>query len=328
MPRLHVTNGDLAAERIAALVPPEPVLPWRDMLHDGPVPDGFGLEELSEARARYLAERYRLDPERTRGDFQSRDRRLREALAQGAELVLWFEHDLYDQLQLVQLLELVGREALPAGRMRLAQADAFLTELEPAALEELGTASAPVRQEQIELAAAAWAAFRAPTPEGLVRFRETTDTAALPWLAPAVARLLEELPTDYPGLSATERYILEELGPGPLPAGELYARCRARERIPFLGDWPFFAVLDELAAEPLPLVAGPPLGGFPFEGGEASRGAYLATEARITHDGELVREGRLDRAAAKPLDRWLGGTHLTNDDLWRWEPATATLQRG
>jgi hypothetical protein len=39
-----------------------------------------------------------------------------------------------------------------------------------------------------------------------------------------------------------------------------------------------------------------------------------------------VREGRLDRATAKPLDRWLGGTHLTNDNVWRWEPATATLQ--
>jgi hypothetical protein len=327
MPRLHVTNGDAAAERIAALVTPEPVLPWRDMLHDGPVPDGFELEELSAARARYLAERYRLDPERTQREFQNRDRQLREALAQGAELVLWFEHDLYDQLQLVQLLDLIGQEAVPAGRVRLAQADAFLKDLKPAALKELGTLAAPVRQDQIELATATWSAFRAPTPEGLARLGET-DTAALPWLAPALGRLLEELPTDYPGLSATERYILEELGPGPLPADELHARCRGRERIPFLGDWPFFAVLDELAAEPLPLVAGPPLGGFPFEGGEASRSAYLATEVRITHNGELVREGRLDRTAAKPLDRWLGGTHLTNDDFWRWEPATATLRRG
>jgi len=328
MPRLHVTNGDAAAARITALVAPEPVLPWRDTLHDGPVPDGLGLEELSAARARYLAERYRLDPERTQGEFRSRDRRLRDALGQGVELVLWFEHDLHDQLQLIQLLDLLGREAsLPDERVRLAQADTFLTELEPVALGELGSRAAPVRPDQLELAAAAWAAFRAPTPEGLARLSEA-DTAALPWLAPAIARLLEELPTDYPGLSATERYILEELGPGPLPAGELHARYRARERIPFLGDWPFFAALDELAAEPLPLVAGPPLGGFPFEGGEASRAAYLGTEVRITHDGGLVREGRLDRTAAKPLDRWLGGTHLTNDDFWRWEPATATLRRG
>ena len=47
---------------------------------------------------------------------------------------------------------------------------------------------------------------------------------------------------------------------------------------------------------------------------------------RITHDGRLTREGRLDRAVAKPLDRWLGGTHLTSDNVWWWAPATATLR--
>ena len=30
---------------------------------------------------------------------------------------------------------------------------------------------------------------------------------------------------------------------------------------------------------------------------------------------------------SKPLDRWLGGTHVTNDNRWRWEPATASLLR-
>jgi hypothetical protein len=169
---------------------------------------------------------------------------------------------------------------------------------------------------------------RRPTPTTGSRRRRRCDgcTRSLPWLGPALERLLEELPTDYPGLSTTERYVLEELGPGPLPAGELFARCQARERIRFMGERPFFAALDELAAEPLPLVAGLPPGGFPFAGGAAARAAYLAAAVRITHAGRLVREGRLDRATAKPLERWLGGTRLTGEDVWRWEPATATLR--
>ena len=118
---------------------------------------------------------------------------------------------------------------MPAARVRLAQADTYFAQLAPAALRALAVNAAPVRPAQLELARAAWAAFRAPTPEALASLREA-DTSALPWLGPALERLLEELPTDYPGLSATERYILEELGPGPLPAGELRARCRARER--------------------------------------------------------------------------------------------------
>jgi hypothetical protein len=326
MPCLHVTNGDLAAERIMRLVAPDPVLPWRDTLHEGPVPEGLALEELSQHRAAFLAARFRLDPERTRASFQDRDRHLRQALKAGNELVFWFEHDLYDQLQLLQLLDLADREGVAAGHMRLAQSDIYLTELDSAALSELRSQAAPVSAVQLALAREAWAAFRAPTPEALACLSDA-DTSALAWLGPAVRRLLEELPTDYPGLSTSERYILEELGPGPIPAGDLYARCQGREKVRFMGDWSFFALLDELASEPLPLVADLPPGGFPFEGEEAARQAYLESPARITHNGLLVREGRLDRAVNNPLDRWLGGTHVTNENFWRWEPATASLLR-
>lgn len=327
MQRLHITDGDEAAEKIGALVQPEPVLPWRDMLHEGPVPGGLALEALSAERARFLAVRFRLDPARTEVEFQARDRRLRAVLAGGENLVLWFGNNLYDQLQLVQLLALVEAEGVPAARVRLAQADADLAELVPDALAALGAGAVPVSLAQLELARNTWAAFRAATPERLAALHEA-DASALPWLAAALERLLEELPTDYPGLSRTERYILEELEPGPLAVGELYARCRARERVPFMADWPFFALLDELAAEPSPLVAGLPVGGFPFEGGEATRSGYLGREVRVTHEGRLVREGRLDRTIVKPLDRWLGGTHLTNENVWRWAPSTATLERG
>jgi hypothetical protein len=307
MARLHVTGDDTEAARIGALVAPEPVLAWRDWLYQGPVPQGLSLGALSEERARFLAGRFRLDLARTLEAFRERDRRLRQAIEQGDTLVLWFGPGLDDQLRLLQLLDLAGQEEAPA------------------ALGDPAAQATPAAPAQLALARDAWAAFQAPTPEGLARLLEA-DTTALPCLGPALERLLEELPTDYPGLSTTERHILEELAPGPLPATELRARCDARGRTRFMADWPFFAVLDELAAEPMPLVAGLPAGGFPFEGGEATQAAYLGSEVRVTHHGMLVREGRLDRALARPLDRWLGGTHLTGDRLWRWEPATASLQ--
>jgi hypothetical protein len=94
-----------------------------------------------------------------------------------------------------------------------------------------------------------------------------------------------------------------------------------------MGDRSFFALVGELAAEPLPLVAGLPQDFFPAEDNAPARAAYLAAEIRLTHSGLLVREGRLDRAVSKPLDRWLGGTHLTNENFWRWDLATATLRQ-
>lgn len=327
MPRLHVTGDEHAAARLTAVMGGEPALPWADPLYLGPVREAISLEELTAARVRFLGDRYRLEREPMRARLQDRNRRMREALDAASELIAWFRPGLGDQLQLIQLLDLVAGEAGVGGHLSLCQARTALAEFQPGELKALAASAPPVRPVQLELAQATWAAFRAPTPEALARLR-SGDTTALPCLGSALERLLEELPTDHPGLSATERYILEELESGPRQARELLARCRTRERIWFMADWAFFAVLDELASEPLPLVMGPPATGFSVAGSEADRTAYLAAEVRLTHEGRLMREGRLDRTTAKPLDRWLGGTHLTNDSVWRWEPATATLHHG
>jgi hypothetical protein len=194
MQRLHVTNGDAAGERIGALVGPEPVLPWRDMLHEGPVPADLDDQTLAERRAAYLAARYRLDPAATLERLRARDRTLAQALESGTPLLLWFEHDLFDQLQLVQLLDRLAGADRPDGQVRLAQAGRYLSELDPAALARLQTEAPPVSPGQLDLARRAWAAFRGPTPEGLALLLET-DTTGLPWLGPALERLLEELPS-------------------------------------------------------------------------------------------------------------------------------------
>ncbi|HEY3186281.1 MAG TPA: hypothetical protein VGJ70_02320 [Solirubrobacteraceae bacterium] len=47
---LHVTNGDAVAPAIAAVTGRD-VLPWRDVLHDGPVPAGLDADALAQAPA-------------------------------------------------------------------------------------------------------------------------------------------------------------------------------------------------------------------------------------------------------------------------------------
>src|SRR5215212_9153194 len=52
---LHVTNGDCAADLMREAGIPGEVMPWRDVLHDGPVPGDLSLAELSRVRASYLS---------------------------------------------------------------------------------------------------------------------------------------------------------------------------------------------------------------------------------------------------------------------------------
>ena len=100
---LHITNGDSAANILKESTIRGDVLPWRDPMHHGPFPADLDLASLSKVRARYLAGPG-FDAAEVERDFQLRDEHLRGA-TQYDRIVLWFEHDLLDQLQILQLLD-------------------------------------------------------------------------------------------------------------------------------------------------------------------------------------------------------------------------------
>jgi hypothetical protein len=323
---LHVTNGDSAAERLrhAGL---EPVLPWRDALHHGPVPADAGEDELRDVRAKTLAGLSGRSAGEEAGDLRRRDEAL--AAAAGGPLTLWFESDLYDVLQLAQILTRL--DDLRAPDVGLVLVDEHVGrfvgvgELEPRALAALAPARRRLPPEALAGARAAWRAFRSPDPrvvEELVR----TGTPALPALAVGLGRHLEEFPALGDGLARTERSLLGRIGEGhrrPVEAFLAYARTEER---PFLGDRGAWAVLDELAAPPAPLLAGASAAYVPF----APAGddpAFLAQELALTELGARVLAGHGDRAEHAPPDRWLGGVHLTAPTpAWRWDRDARTLR--
>jgi hypothetical protein len=100
---LHVANGTCTTRLIEAAGLPGRYSLWADPLHDGPVPSGLNDAELLEVRMRHLAGPAAADPV---NDL----RQWRAAIERHEtydELVLWFEHDLFDQLNLVQALDWV-----------------------------------------------------------------------------------------------------------------------------------------------------------------------------------------------------------------------------
>ena len=130
---LRVTNGDCAADGVRRFGLSGEVLAWRDVLHEGPVPAGLFLDELWEVRARFVAEWGWGDFGEVMGDLARRDAML-SGFGDHEEVVVLFEHDLYDQLQLIQLLDWFGRRALGSTRLSVVHASEYLG---PAAPEGL-----------------------------------------------------------------------------------------------------------------------------------------------------------------------------------------------
>ncbi|HVG44553.1 MAG TPA: hypothetical protein VM890_07480 [Longimicrobium sp.] len=309
---LHVTNGDAAAEVIRASGVGGEVLPWRDVLHDGPVPAGLPLHELSAVRADFIAGQGWGDADELRREVQARD----EALAGfGAhdEVVLWFEHDLYDQLQLAQLLDFFGAAERGETRLTLVCGPEYLGPSTPERLAARFDERAEVTDEQLAQGHAAWTAFRSPDPRA-VAARVMSDMPELPFLRTALIRHLEQFPSTRNGLSRSEQQALEAIADGAGTVRDAYAASHQRREDPiWLGDATFADYLDALAAGASPLVA--------LGDGEA-----LERTAALTDAGRAVLEGHEDRVRLNGIDRWLGGVHLRGREApWRWDVAHRRL---
>jgi hypothetical protein len=180
----------------------------------------------------------------------------------------------------------------------------------------------PVTRGQLALAAEAWGAFRAPTPE-LWQTLLGRDLSPLPFLDQAVPRVVEELP-GRDSLSRSERQILTALASGITTPPALFGAVQRTEQAVLMGDWSFWGLLDGLALARVPLMDG--LEGAPFrpEGANLSK-SYFQNDLALTSFGEAVLEGREDNTAMNEIDRWWGGTHLTKDRLWRFDAYRSSL---
>jgi hypothetical protein len=320
---LHITNGDCTDVAGTGLA--EEVLVWFDVLHEGPVPD-LPAEELRNLRAEFLAS---ADDAFAGADvlprFVARDRTLQDH--RDGDYVLWFKADLYDQLQIVQILARLAELGVPAERINLICIGEYpgiarfggLGELTADQLRELPAtaASAQLTPAALGLAGRAWSALRAPQPDGLAAIA-SQRSGELRFLAEAFDRLAREFPSTRDGLSLTERRILAAIGAGPLQASSVFEAAAGRETRPYLGDTWCFAAMDRLARADAPLLVAEPAGS------RVDAGTLLS----LTGTGADVLAARADHVALNGVDRWVGGVHLHGRDVaWRFDEGTEEIRR-
>jgi redox-sensitive transcriptional activator SoxR len=325
---LHVTNGESAGNTLRQTALGGAVLPWQDTLHEGPIP-ALPREELLRERARFLADCGWGRQQALLSSLERRDQQLLDALRDDAHVVLWFEHDLYDQLQLLDVLTLAhtaeaAPELIVIGSFPGKPSFSGLGELTARELETLWPSRRPAEPAALETAAAAWAALQAPEPTALVEWA-TQETTHLPFLAPALQRLLEELPAPTNGLSRTERHALEAIDAGARTPPAAFVAAQRLEDAPFLGDTSFYRSLSALgqgANRLLETDAGtllsppPPL---------SDNQLFARLQLRLTPAGERTLRGKADRVELLGIDRWIGGTHLSLENTWRWHPTKHKL---
>jgi hypothetical protein len=324
--RLILTNDSSAAAslklagRADVLVALERQLIWGQLLSDTDLGIFFGGRKEGEPKFHWLdyAPQWRFEGVDAVGSG------LVELCSRFDTIELWIDPRPNDQLQLICLLHHLSPHRESALRLSLVQAYVEMASQRPDVLAKWEIRPVNISDAHFDLASRAWRAFGAATPQdwfGLL----ATDLSVLPRLRSAVIALLEELPWRATGLGATEMRMLESILEAETPQDVFIRETRDSRRV--FDYWDMGALLDGLARRRKPVVSGLKGGPFTMELHDDSERVrrYNKSKISLTPLGYAVLARTDDFVRHNPINRWWGGTKLTNTHLWRWDPDNQVL---
>jgi hypothetical protein len=286
----------------------------------GPVTDA---PDWLEQRANFIMDSYgafdtALTYESVLQSLQEEEMRLASASRDYARVVLWLEHDRYDQFVLLRCLswfaehgaprqlELVGPNDFPGATRFIG-----LGQLPPEALRLLWEQRKPVSHEQVAFGKAVWKAFCSSDPRPLADWVRT-GTPLLSDLAAALHRHLQELPSEEQVLSLTQLLLLATLAEqSPVSAGKLVGIVMQRDPLPGLGDTGYEYELRQLAKVRDAVLL--------REEQRREPGVWRYDKLEITERGRalLARKTQLDLSEIP--ERWIGGVRIVaGQKNWFW----------
>ncbi len=296
MKTLHVLNGDSTAYSFRQTTLPGEVLVWREMLSEGQMPATDDFAPFWQQRGDFLAEHYGLDRAEYEQDVVNEAQRLLNFRAFD-EITLWFEFDLFCQINLLYLLNFFANQDLGQTRLTLVSPGSHpqhpnfkgMGELSPTQLAALWPERLTLTTHDLEIGREAWRAYRADSPEALRALVGQGDFGQLIHLKTALLAHLSRFPAPTDGLGFIEKFWLKNLESAPSANGPLLTRFWDENPQFGLGDLQLLRTLDDLKGA-----------GLIHENGQLS----------LTERGRAVLDGRETYRNFVPRPRWLGGVEL------------------
>lgn len=295
---IHIHNGDAMLLRTRRLDLPGEQIAFRESLVTGPVVPGA---DWLASRARFLAEAHQQDLLRVSNSLFEQEQAL-DAAAAHDEIVLWFEHDLFCFVNFVYLLDRFRNR-----NVSFVWCADVLTGKGDGELLMLLNSRTPATPPVFGAATAAWHAYTASDPRRLNELIEG-ENRDLPFLTDALLLHAARFPSTGNGLGALENRLLTLIAAGATDMSMLFPQIDTEGPRYGFGDGNILHILRCLAGRATPLII------MGISGVQAPKAIFAITPA-----GENVLSGAVDDIAINEPGRWLGGVHLTKENVWRWD---------
>lgn len=301
---INIHNGDAMLVYAKREGFPGEHIAFRESLVSGPV---VPSSDWLSMRARFLAGAFREEVLRASNSLFEQEQALSAAAGQD-EIVLWFEHDLFC---LVNFLYLLNR--FRDRNVSFVWCSDALALRDAADLQLLFESRTPATPAVFDIAARAWGAYTSADPR-LLNDVLTSAPNDLPFLGDGLRLHASRFPSVRNGLGSVENRLLTLIAGGAIDFASLFPLFdEKRPRFGF-GDAQVLYALRYLASRPVPVITM----------SEANEVPPKATFA-LTPAGQNVLDGKVDDTTVNDPDFWLGGVHLTKENLWRWDEARGEI---
>ncbi|MGW9528207.1 DUF1835 domain-containing protein [Paenibacillus terrae] len=327
---LHIVNGDLVAAKLRQGIVQGDILVWREVYPHGPVFLDPAVSDNRSVRAQFLEQTLGIP----RSEYIQGSKMQEKTLAdfnKYEEVVLWFEHDLFDQTMLCYLLHWFSEQPLLNTKLNLLSIGEYpgielfrgLGQLSLEQMETLSGTWKSIGTKELDLGGAFWKAYASQDPQQLQQLL-IKDTSVLPFAHDAFQCHLSQLPSTHNGLGIVEQTTLEMVRAGIHSPYELFEHVGNKLNNLGMGDLQYWYILKEMSQDPYPLLQIRGLQVFPAYNSAAV--SFRNCDVVLTDFGKCVMDGKEDWVAKKGIDEWYGGVHLQGYFLrWRWNSSLQTI---
>ncbi len=212
---LHITNGDSTTSYLKKLQFSGEFITWREMLCEGKTTTDVGSEIFWKNRFDFFKSSYKVTKKKFI-DYTVKEYRNLCNKKSHKEIVLWFEHDLFCQINMIAVISWLKRyrkgyhiSLVCSGKVKGSKKMLALGELTENQIKNHYKNRIDLTQDDIEYADYIWQLYCSDSPLRLETVYKFNPMSPFQYLASALEAHLQRFPSVENGLNAVENNILK-----------------------------------------------------------------------------------------------------------------------
>lgn len=250
---LHITNGDSTTNRLKKLKYQGDIITWREMLCEGKTTIDVGSEGFWKNRFDFFKNTYQVSKQKFIDLTLKEYRNLCNQKKQD-EIVLWFEYDLFCQVNMLAVISWLKRyrnnrkiSLICSGKVENSEKLFTLNELSNEQLKNHFDNRLELNQDDIEYADYIWQLYCSDSPLRLEAIHKQTSSSTFAYLEEALKAHLLRFPSTNNGLNSIENFIINTAQNTKLSnKQELVRELLINQETYGFGDSQYFRKIDQL----------------------------------------------------------------------------------